>query len=206
MIKALLPMSQWGSTVIMSDLLNNDHVNALSGRSDWRVLQRHGPACHWLRPTFLRPKIPHNVCHLATTKCCCSRVISCWKKYNYVPVARQTLYWFCGLCRCYARMWVCLRVCMAKREWERFEIVVMWWFFKNSERSMRCSCCRWRGLKRGAFVVLTMEGHKPFFIKDKSTHFDWPGVQLRVLMKSPSKVDLQHCFWRIIFHCSFQYK
>lgn len=43
MIKALLPKSHWGSTVIMSDLLNNDHVNALSGRSG-RVLQRHGPA------------------------------------------------------------------------------------------------------------------------------------------------------------------
>ncbi len=80
MIKALLPMSQWGSTVIMSDLLNNDHVNALSGWSDWRVLQGHGPAWNITDsgPPFLA-KQTHNVYHSDTTKCCCSWVISCWK-------------------------------------------------------------------------------------------------------------------------------
>ncbi len=80
MIKALLPMSQWGSTVIMSDPLNNDHVNALSGWSDWRVFQGHGPAWNVTDsgPPFLGKKT-HNVYHSDTTKCCCSWVISCWK-------------------------------------------------------------------------------------------------------------------------------
>lgn len=44
MIKALLPRTHWGCTVIISDLLNNDHVDPLSSRTEWRVHQRHRPA------------------------------------------------------------------------------------------------------------------------------------------------------------------
>lgn len=141
------------------------------------------------------------------------------EKYNYVPVARQTLYSSGSVvsviimlgCQCVT---VCVHVCvyMAKREWEWCEIVDVVIFKKNVERSMRC-CCRWRGLKRAAFVVLAMKGHKPFFMKDKSTHFDWliqwKGSSWEYLWNHQqwwTCNSLFFCFWRIIFHSTFWYK
>lgn len=118
---------------------------------------------HWLRSTFLSPKIPHNVCHSATSKCCCSRGYFVMEKYNYMPVARQTLY--STVVSVIVMLWCeCVHVHTAKREGERKIVDVCFFFYV--ERSLMCSC-RWRGLKRGAFV-LTMKGHKPFLWKIKA--------------------------------------
>jgi len=39
-------------------------------------------------------------------------------KYNYMPVARQTLL-YCGLCHCYVVGWTCVHAHRAKRGGER---------------------------------------------------------------------------------------
>lgn len=119
MIKALLPRTHTGSTVIMSDLLNNDYVDPLSCRSECRVHQRCGPAWDVTGPPFLVLKFHIMSVIQLLQNAAAPGVISCWKIYNYVPVARQTLFSTVVSCHCYVVMWACLHVHMAKREGER---------------------------------------------------------------------------------------